>query len=99
MKTMKINGVTYERINPNTKLGRRIMTCPTESLYTAYTNPSEAKRSIYQYWFDKSWEMDGYDYGVASHNCMMFTVAWYTEDAYFLITPSHNYVVYVGADM
>lgn len=92
MKNITINNVPFELVNVTTETPIRY-----HDLYLAYDRPSDAKRAIFQDWFEFWAQFEEREsFGIASRNCFMFTITmtfknngkWY--NAY--ITPTHNYI-------
>ena len=93
MKTITINGVTFE-------LGKSVERedigmISRETIDYAYERPSRTKRVIFTYWQRWFYEGDGFC-GISSHNCMMFTLEGIVTDKetnkqyYCYITKAHN---------
>ena len=99
MKTITINGVTFEQkksINSNEKLiynGR--------NLYDCYNKPSYRKQAIYEDWEKWYYQFDYDDrlgrITIYSYNTNMFTLIMaikYNNKCYHLyITPAYNYIM------
>ncbi len=60
-------------------------------LYNSY---SYAKAKALEVCKRKCFDMDGYNFHICSHNTWQFTVAWETDEAYYMETANHSYVVY-----
>lgn len=97
-KTVEINGRIFE-------LQKQVLNKPTNwyihnysNLDECYTNASVYKKDIFNEWYQwyrKTTEKPSYsDFGIASYNCMYFSLQgyiWYgSEPYYFYITYAHN---------
>ena len=96
MKTIEINGETFEVINPDTKQGRNIIWCCNNNWLKdwneLYKRPSYEKTRIRDYWASFLNEVGALFTGYRG-NSMTFSIYSKTEDKYFYITRAHNYVV------
>lgn len=108
MKTLIVNGRTFEVINKRDKqrmkalVGDIVNNYCAESIYTAYTRPSSTKVAIYEDW--KSWSADViglHCFEVSGHNIMTFSLhaiyqpSW--DNTYIMeITPAHNRLLRVN---
>lgn len=108
MKTLTINGQTFEVINKRDKqlmkqrVGYIVEHFEGETIYTAYTNPSSTKVRIYESWREWSAGVEGlHCFEVSGHNSMTFSLhgiyqpSW--EETYIVeITPAHNRLLKVS---
>ena len=108
MKTLEINGVTFEltREGDLVDLHKRyldMLLSDTRLLSDCYTKPSDRKQAIYKSWVkwfrdtkQKGLFTEFHNAGVCSYTCMMFTLHGcfeYNGICYiYYITPSHNYL-------
>lgn len=100
MKTITIDGVTFELYNPRVKPSMKSTLHSFQTWgygYTVddvYTRPSDTKRAIYKEWERWAYKNDVEYFGITGHNCMTFTLGgiinidgqWY----YMTITKCHN---------
>lgn len=107
MKTIEINGIEFESINPNTKQGESIVynSCHPwkkyEGITEAYNRPSIRKINIWEYW--KRWynetDIISGEIWICSrnHNCfsITFTGFWNGHKIYGYITKTYNKVVII----
>lgn len=90
MKTMEINGVTFEVCGTTTRQ------CVKErSLYDVYARPSDTKRDIWAWWVSWFNEVRCWEYGVSSYNSNFFTINAIlrmdnAKNYMLVITASHN---------
>ena len=101
-KTIKMFGVNYEVIKPNTQkardLWRAFQGSTDVELCDVYGRYSQAKRNAYEYCRAREREFNSLNGVITSYNLFMFTYAFTGrgEDGkmYLVyITPSHNYIL------
>ena len=85
-------------LSENTKRGQAIIESASRyegtELHDVYERWSLAKQQAY----DEAWQMycnsrHGSAFGICSHNCMMFTVSWVSDDGIHFLTSSTEYLV------
>lgn len=99
MKTITINGVTFEQKKSINSKERLIY--DGTNLYDCYNKPSLRKQRIYEWWEDWYYSFCSDDrlgrITIYSYNTNMFTLIMaikYNNKCYHLyITPSHNYIM------
>ena len=64
------------------------------SLESVYGRYSETKRQEWTKCLAKCESMGGRNFHICSHNTWQFSVAWETDDAYYIETANNSYVVY-----
>ncbi len=92
----EINGKFFEDVDRNSKLGQSIITQynsnKTTTFSELYKNPSNKKKAIQREWkrFFGDFVSEKY-----MGNCYTFSIYAKTfgYETYFLITPTHNYIV------
>ena len=95
MKTMEINGETFEVVKAETKKGQDIILTYhnwVKEWNDLYKNPSTTKERIKEYWKRFFVEIGASRRGYRG-NSMRFSIYSKTAENYFLITADHNYVV------
>ena len=101
-RTVTINGVDFEIVNPITVKGERLIqsyewfisTKGKRNINDAYKRPSSTKVDIFNYWrgFFSAIECSGYT--VLGANCNVFSVgAIDVHGNYYYITKVHNYYI------
>jgi hypothetical protein len=95
MKTTRINDITYEVMNPNTKSASSVINSMkyAKSWYDLYVRPSETKQSIRNYWYDELTAINAHIVGYTG-NGFNFSIYAESDTAYYYITKSHNYVIF-----
>lgn len=78
-------------------------------LWNIYGSYSRAKERVYNNWYDKMLSLNGWHFRIVSHNCMIFTLGFLTEEIdnitgevktiFNYITPSHWYKLDVTEDI
>ena len=92
----EINGKFFEDVNRNSKLGQSIIlqynSNRTKSFGELYKNPSNEKKAI-----QRDWKRFFGDFVSEKYmgNCYTFSIyaKVFEDEVYFLITPTHNYIV------
>lgn len=96
MKTIEINGETFEVLKLSTKRGKDIMRmCHSYWLKDwddLYKNPSYEKRRARNYWDNFFSELNAVVRGYRG-NYHNFSIYAQTDDKYFYITSANNYVI------
>ena len=95
MKTIEINGVTFELQNKEITLPI-VELHPHRTIWDCYRRPSSRKVSIYEKWLHYSSELCAYGFKVSSCNSHVFTLEFqfkYNGVKYHAhITQAHNYL-------
>lgn len=95
MKTTRINDITYEVMNPNTKSASSVINSMkwAKQWWDVYNRPSQTKQEIKEYWDRELTSIDCYIHGYTG-NGFNFSVYAESDTAYYYITKSHNYVIF-----
>ena len=95
-KTMNINGIDFEIISSSTKKGMDIIrtfnSVWLKNWYDLYKSPSREKVEIMQQW-EKFFDEISADFSKYAGNTSTFSIYNKSNDGYFYITKSHNYIV------
>lgn len=109
VKTMNINGRTFEVVTAPRKVAEIMERTYLGGLSCWYTKCSTTKIAIYDSWsqFFSDTATGHCSFGISSANSMTFTIVcdielrleeddFYSRPYRMFITPSHNYIVKVG---
>ena len=101
----EINGVSFEVIDYE-KAPKKYESLMSRAGYEArflnqiYYKWSDEKQRIYDFWQEFCYQINGNKstwgesaFSICSHNCMIFTLSFVTNEGVFYITPSHNYLL------
>lgn len=95
MKTIKINGVTFELQNKEITLPI-VERHPHCTIWDCYDRPSSTKVSIYKRWLRYATEVNAQGFTISSYNCHLFTLEFQLKHEgityHAHITPAHNYL-------
>ena len=86
--------VFYESSKRGQALIAMTMRNEGQELNGLYNSWSIEKQNALEWCKRKCYDMDGYDFHICSHNTWQFSVAWETDNAYYIETANNSYVVY-----
>lgn len=104
MKTLTINGVDFQLINPR-KYEVKPFTgwfCDENAIFNCYERPSLSKIRIWNDWLKWARDTEGvFGFEILSYNCMQFTIGGGYKDEkgkeyVIYITKAHNRIYPVG---
>ena len=99
MKTIELNGETFEVVNDYTKQAESIKRTAyrwCDRWEDVYSRPSRTKEEIKEYWEKFINEVDGIIHGYTGNSftfCIYGEVTYYGDRCIVQITPTHNRII------